>query len=346
MASAFDNLAPRVIADLIRDLKLTPEQAAGICGNIGAESGFRAVQEARPISGRGGYGWIQWTGPRRVSFEDWARSKGFALDSYEANYGFLVRELQTTHAASLTKLRLTKTAKAAAETFGYWFERFAGYQNLSNSNYQNRVRLAERALALYRAKQPAPSPLPAPQPVPVTPMPTPSPAPLPEPKPWWWSKTVLTNIATLIASTPLLAKYLGGVDVSTLTETLSSLAVLAGPIVSSLFRRFSDSPISGSPLARQLDAVQVQRDGAASAAQPVQEAWGYSEPLTIQHVTDHQEVMRLAEQLPWPEFAALAIKLGPMLTVARDLAQKVIDQKPPPPPPTNDPLNILNMLPK
>jgi hypothetical protein len=349
MPSAFDNLAPRYMRGLVQDLNLSPEQAAGVVGNLAAESGLLAVQEHSPISGRGGYGVAQWTGPRRDAFEAWARTKGLALDSYEANYGFLVRELLTTHAKSLKQLRLTTTAKAAAETFGYWFERFAGYQNLGNTNYRNRIRLAERALALYRAQQPAPSPAPAPapQPTPVPPMPSPAPLPLPNTKPWWQSKTVLTNIATLLASMPLFAKYLGGADVSTVTETLSTLAVLAGPIISSLFRRFSDSAIAGSPLARQLDAVQGQRDDASYArAQPVREAWNIDQlPAVIQHVTDHQEVMRLATQLPWTEFAALAIKLLPVLTAAKDAAQKVVEQRPPPPPATSDPLDILRQQP-
>jgi len=52
MTTAFENLAPRIMGDLIFDFGLTPEQAAGVVGNLGAESGLRAVQEARPIRGR------------------------------------------------------------------------------------------------------------------------------------------------------------------------------------------------------------------------------------------------------------------------------------------------------
>lgn len=52
----------------------TPEEAAGVAGNVHAESGFRpGIQEQKPIAGRGGYGLIQWTGPRRVAFERYAR---------------------------------------------------------------------------------------------------------------------------------------------------------------------------------------------------------------------------------------------------------------------------------
>jgi hypothetical protein len=155
MPSAFDNLAARVVTELIRDLDLTPEQAAGIVGNLGAESGLRAIQEANPTSGRGGWGWAQWTGPRRTAFEKWVKAHGFKQDSYEANYGFLLQELMTSEKDALRRLKLTKTAKAAAETFEDAYER-AGVKA-----WASRVKFAERALALYKASPP-PSPLPPP----------------------------------------------------------------------------------------------------------------------------------------------------------------------------------------
>src|SRR3954469_6251145 len=109
MATAFENLAARMVTDLIRELNLPPEQAAGIVGNGAAESGLRAIQEKNPTSGRGGWGFFQWTGPRRTAFEKWAKAEGLALDSYEANVGFLIHELKTTQKKSLEKLKLTKT---------------------------------------------------------------------------------------------------------------------------------------------------------------------------------------------------------------------------------------------
>src|SRR5215213_6843580 len=161
MATAFENLAPRIIKDLMFDLSLTAEQAAGIVGNLAAESGLLAIQEKRPIRGRGGFGWAQWTGTRRLAFERWAKESGYDLESYAANYGFLLHELKTDYAYVVDRLRLTKTAKAAAETFGYHFEKFAGFQTIAgNPNYGTRVRFAERALALYRKAEPAVVPTP------------------------------------------------------------------------------------------------------------------------------------------------------------------------------------------
>jgi hypothetical protein len=187
VATAFENLAPRVVGDLIRELGLLPVQAAGIVGNLGVESGLLAIQEKNPTSGRGGFGWAQWTGDRRVEFENFAKARGLDITSYEANLAFLVHELKTTRAKSLAKLKLTSTVKAAAETFGYWFERFAGFENLQSPNYRRRIELAERALELYKAKTapvstvvPVPAPVPLP---PVTPTPVPSPPPPPPPPP-------------------------------------------------------------------------------------------------------------------------------------------------------------------
>lgn len=153
MATAFDNLCVRVIKDLMRDLDLTPEQAAGIVGNAGAESGLKAIQEANPTSGRGGFGWFQWTGPRRTAFEKWVKAQGFKQDSYEANYGFLLQELMTSEKDALRRLKLTTTAKAAAETFE------ASYERAGVKAWPARVKFAERALALYKASPPPPPPV-------------------------------------------------------------------------------------------------------------------------------------------------------------------------------------------
>src|SRR3954471_22929580 len=117
MASAFENLAPRVMDDLIFDFGLTPEQASGVVGNLGAESGLKAIQERRPVRGRGGFGWAQWTGPRRVAFERWCLERDLDLTSYAANYSFLKAELSGAIPGSdfrhtITQVKKTTTIKA------------------------------------------------------------------------------------------------------------------------------------------------------------------------------------------------------------------------------------------
>lgn len=154
VATGFDNLAPKVMAQLIADFDLSPEQAAGIVGNLGAESNLAAIQEARPISGRGGFGWAQWTGPRRVSYERWCQANGLSITSSEANYGYLKAELcggvpGNDYRDTIRKLKQTSTLREAVESFERTYER-AGIKRMDA-----RIRFAERALRLYRETQPA-----------------------------------------------------------------------------------------------------------------------------------------------------------------------------------------------
>jgi len=117
--------APGVMQQLIADFDFTDFQAAGILGNIGHEClGFTKLQEIHPVGGgRGGYGWCQWTGPRRRAFEAWAAQEGLPLDSDEANYGFLKRELETTEHATVPAVKRASTLEDAVLAFQTKFER-------------------------------------------------------------------------------------------------------------------------------------------------------------------------------------------------------------------------------
>jgi len=87
--------AANLVLKLQRDLGLSKIQAAAIAGNFAHESGnFQSLQEIKPVAGRGGYGWAQWTGPRRRNFENWVASQGLNPSSDEANYGFFLHEIQ------------------------------------------------------------------------------------------------------------------------------------------------------------------------------------------------------------------------------------------------------------
>lgn len=102
------------------DLDITLEQASGIFGNIGHETGgFKYMQEISPAipGSKGGYGWMQWTGPRRRAFETWCKANNLKPFEDEANYRYLVHETKTEEANSLRLLKLTKTVEAATETF-------------------------------------------------------------------------------------------------------------------------------------------------------------------------------------------------------------------------------------
>lgn len=122
----FQELAPRIINDLVRDLGLKPFQAAAIVGNFGVETGrFKFMQEIKPVvaGSKGGYGWAQWTGARRRSFETWAKNHFYEVNSYDANYSFLIRELKGTEARALELLRTTRNVDEATISFMRNFER-------------------------------------------------------------------------------------------------------------------------------------------------------------------------------------------------------------------------------
>lgn len=143
----FHELAPRIMRDLIKDLNLTPEQAAGIVGNLGHETGrFKHMQELNPVvaGSKGGWGWAQWTGPRRTAFMNWTNARKLDPSGYEANYGFLIHELTGLEKRALDALRKTKTVDEATVTFENTFER-AGIKS-----YDSRKKLAREALGLYR----------------------------------------------------------------------------------------------------------------------------------------------------------------------------------------------------
>lgn len=143
----FRQKAPGVMRDLIRDLDLTTIQAAGILGNIGVEcAGFRLLQEQRPLKGgRGGWGWCQWTGPRRRAFEKWANENNLNFSDDSTNYGYLLVELKGEYARCVRSLKQTSTVDAATTDFMNTFEKPAArYAGL-----QNRIRLAQLALQEY-----------------------------------------------------------------------------------------------------------------------------------------------------------------------------------------------------
>lgn len=121
------SIGARLMSDLQRDLGLTRAQAAGIVGNLDHESGgFASLQEIAPVvpGSRGGYGYAQWTGPRRRQFEEWAEARGLPLNSYEANYGFLRYELtETPERRGLDAVRRHDTPSGAARDFSNTFLR-------------------------------------------------------------------------------------------------------------------------------------------------------------------------------------------------------------------------------
>jgi len=109
----------RLMGDLKESYGLTDEQAAGLVGNLAHETGdFKFMQELEPVvkGSRGGYGFAQWTGPRRKNFEAWAEENNMDISSYEANLGFLKHEIdETSEGRFMDSLREASTADEAAK---------------------------------------------------------------------------------------------------------------------------------------------------------------------------------------------------------------------------------------
>lgn len=167
---SFKVRAPGVMRRLMADFRLSDTDAAAIMGNAGHESlGMTVMQEIKPSvpGSRGGWGWFQWTGPRRRDFEAFAKSKSLDPASDEANYQFLKHELETTEARAIGKLKAAGTLRDKTIAFEEAFER-AGVKA-----YDARVRWAEMALSAYKAGQP-PVLTPVPPAPPVQPPPAPA----------------------------------------------------------------------------------------------------------------------------------------------------------------------------
>lgn len=176
----FRRKAPVVMGWLLRDFALDIEDAAAILGNIGGETGgFKLMQEVKPVvaGSRGGYGWCQWTGPRRRAFERWCSEQKLAVDSDAANYGFLCHELRTSEKRALPALKQAEDVAAKVIAFERAFER-AGIPH-----HDSRIRWAKIALDAYQDTN---VPLPRPQPdiepdaEPVEPDSPPAPRPQPD----------------------------------------------------------------------------------------------------------------------------------------------------------------------
>jgi hypothetical protein len=153
-AAGFKAKAPIIMRQLMTDFGFKDFQAAGILGNLGHETGgFTLFQERKPRAGRGGFGWAQWTGSRRVDFENFCRQHGFAVTSDEGNYAFLKHEMQNTSEKKVVPLlKATTTLEKAVEVFETVYER-AGVVAMDR-----RIGWARRAMEAFAGNAAADTP--------------------------------------------------------------------------------------------------------------------------------------------------------------------------------------------
>ncbi|WP_169194921.1 phage tail tip lysozyme [Devosia sp. MC1541] len=148
--ATFRAKAPFIMSKLLGDFSIGPEDAAAIVGNLGHEcGGFTQLQELKPVvaGSRGGYGWAQWTGPRRRSYEAYCKRTGKDPASDEANYAYLWIELKGIEGSEGQAIAKTVAAKgldAKVEAFEKAFLR-AGVKH-----YPSRKKYAGIALAAWQ----------------------------------------------------------------------------------------------------------------------------------------------------------------------------------------------------
>lgn len=145
----FAEKAPKYMSKLMKDFSFSVLDAAAIMGNCGYESnGTTTLQEIKPVvpGSRGGFGWFQWTGPRRVAFEAYCKRNGLSPKDDEANYRFLFVELTGSEKRAVAKTKAATGLEAKVRVFEETFER-AGVKN-----YAARNQWARRALAAWEAK--------------------------------------------------------------------------------------------------------------------------------------------------------------------------------------------------
>lgn len=146
----FFNKWSAVFIDLLmEDFDLDLLSAAAIVGNAGHESGgFKQLQELKPLvpGSKGGYGIMQWTGPRRREYEAYCKRNRLDPSDMMANYAFLFVELNGPEGKVIPRLKAGKTLDEKVEIFMKVFLR-PGIPHLD----QRKI-WARRALSAYEKR--------------------------------------------------------------------------------------------------------------------------------------------------------------------------------------------------
>jgi hypothetical protein len=104
---------------LAKDYGLTLPQISGILAHFGHESGgFKSnVSEGKPLvaGSRGGYGYGQWTGPRRKALEKFAKNNGLDVSKFDTQYQFMKQEPEFKD--NIEKVKKANTMEESARAF-------------------------------------------------------------------------------------------------------------------------------------------------------------------------------------------------------------------------------------
>lgn len=145
----FNKWAVEFIALLQKDFDLDLLSAVAIIGNAGHESGgFKSLQEIKPLvpGSKGGYGIMQWTGPRRREAEAYWKRNNLNPTDMMANYKFLYVELKGPEGRVIQRLKNIDGLDNKVEVFSDTFLR-PGIKHMDA-----RKVWANRALAAWNAR--------------------------------------------------------------------------------------------------------------------------------------------------------------------------------------------------
>ena len=137
-SSTYNNIknskkAVQIMNKLLKlDSDLTPEQAAGIVGQINVESSLNFGNSNPNDLGRASKGAIQWNGDRFNSLKEFAKSKSKSWTDEDVQLEFLIQELKTKFPQNYNQLRQSTTAEDAAEALSSYVK-YAGYDGTLNS---------------------------------------------------------------------------------------------------------------------------------------------------------------------------------------------------------------------
>lgn len=170
--TTFEVWAPKFMRLLMADFNLSIDDAAAIIGNAAHESGgFDKLQEISPVvkGSKGGWGIMQWTGPRRRAMEAYCKRNKLDPAAMMSNYKWLWMELSghdgTNEHKVLPLVKQATSLEKKVEVFCYKFLR-PGILHMNN-----RKAWARKAQHVYYAeiwldeftKEPAPQAAPEPE---------------------------------------------------------------------------------------------------------------------------------------------------------------------------------------
>lgn len=117
-------VAPAQVVDALVARGVPMHVAQGVVMNFQDESGLdTGIQEINPTAGRGGYGIAQWTGPRRIALEDFARSRGKPVNDLDTQLDFFMQENASSEAPAWKRVMAAQNANDAAVAFVNAWER-------------------------------------------------------------------------------------------------------------------------------------------------------------------------------------------------------------------------------